>query len=70
MCLLAGNPEVIQKWYERVFNIGETVSHEKDSAAPHRRSSDQTFPNRIGHRRDVWSHYCTINQNGMVARAL
>ena len=48
---VVAQPEVIQKWDEQVFKIGETVPHEKDSAAPHRRSSGQTFPNRINHRR-------------------
>jgi hypothetical protein len=48
---MVGNAEVGQKWDEQVFKIGETVSHEKDSAAPHRRSSEQTFPNRNDRRR-------------------
>jgi hypothetical protein len=30
------------KWDEQVLRIGETVSHEKDGAAPHRGSSLQT----------------------------
>jgi hypothetical protein len=30
------------KWDEQVFRIGETVSHEESSAAPHRRSPTQT----------------------------
>jgi hypothetical protein len=34
--------QVDEKWDEQVFRIGETVSHEEISAAPHRRSSTQT----------------------------
>jgi hypothetical protein len=30
------------KWDEQVFRIGETVTHEKAIAAPHRESSTQT----------------------------
>lgn len=42
--------KAVQKWDEQVFKIGETVPHDKDSAAPHRGSSEQTFPNRDNHR--------------------
>jgi hypothetical protein len=47
---------------------GETVSHEKADAAPHRGSCKQagqelTIGIDLG---DVWSHYCTLNQDGEV----
>jgi hypothetical protein len=49
---------------EQVLRIGETVSHEKFYAAPHRGSSLQTT---IGiDLGDVWSHYCTLNEDGEV----
>ncbi len=32
------------KWDEQVLRKGETVSHEEDDAAPHRRRSTQTVP--------------------------
>jgi transposase len=49
---------------EQVLRIGETVFHEKFYAAPHRGSSLQTT---IGiDLGDVWSHYCTLNEDGEV----
>ena len=36
----AERPISTEKWDEQVLRIGETVSHEKDGAAPHRRSTE------------------------------
>jgi hypothetical protein len=38
--LWAERPISTEKWDEQVLRIGETVSHEKDGAAPHRRSTE------------------------------
>jgi hypothetical protein len=54
---------------EQVFRKEETVSHEENVAAPHRGSSTQTVKVEmtIGiDLGDVWSHYCTLNEDGEV----
>ena len=61
--------ELSEKWDEQVFRIGETIAHEKSYAAPHRGSTTQqpkvgmTIGIDLG---DVWSHYCTLNEDGEV----
>jgi hypothetical protein len=57
------------KWDEQVLRIGDTVTHEKASAAPHRKSPTQTarVEMTIGiDLGDVWSHYCTLNEEGEI----
>jgi hypothetical protein len=66
---IVGHSETIQKWDEQVFEIAETVSHKKTAQhliaeVPSRHSPTEiTIGVDLG---DVWSHYCTINQNGEV----
>jgi hypothetical protein len=55
------------KWDGQVFRKGEPVSHEEDYVSPHRevpcRQSrvELTIGIDLG---NVWSHYCTLNQDG------
>ena len=57
------------KWDEQVFQIGETVSMKKPAhhliaEVPRRQSLvEMTIGIDLG---DVWSHYCTLNQEGEV----
>jgi len=60
--------EVAAKWDEQV-SIGETIAHEKSYAAPYRGSTTQKLQGRDDDRDrswDVWSHYCTLNEDGEV----
>jgi transposase len=48
---------------------GADCSHEEASATPHRRSTPEAWPVELTigiDLGDVWSHYCTLNQQGEV----
>jgi len=62
-------PELADKWDEQVFRIGETIpmkkpAHQLIAEVPVRRSKvEMTIGIDLG---DVWSHYCTLNEEGEV----
>jgi hypothetical protein len=61
--------EVAAKWDEQVFRIGETIAMKKPS-----KHLIAEVPRSVAKGRmtigidlgDVWSHYCTLNEDGEV----
>ena len=46
--------EVAEKWDEQVYRMGETITHEKAYAAPHRGSTTQQLQGRDDDRDRPW----------------